>query len=126
MGSGWSEKNTVLIIELKNYINNYGIEKTVKYPLLYLYGSYFCDDVINCDIVFTVGGVDKKYVIEGMKSSDNTILFFDDNLFSNKDFKSDFLAASKVKIRASESYCDTEYYTFTMSGSTAAYNFVNK
>ena len=126
MGSLWSDKNTGLIIELKNYINNYGVEKTVKYPLLYLYGSYFCDDVINCDIVFTVGGGDKKYVIEGMKSSDNTILFFDDNLFSNKDFKSDFLAASKVKIRASESYCDTEYFTFTMSGSTAAYNFVNK
>ena len=61
-----------------------------------------------------------------MKSSDNTMIFFDDNLFEDKDFKSDFLAASKVKIRANESYCDTEYYTFTMSGSTAAYNFVNK
>lgn len=126
MGSLWSEQNIRLIIELKNYMNNFGIEKTIKYPLLYLNGSYFCDDVINCDIIFTVGGVDKKHIIEGMKSSDNTTLFFDDNLFSNKDFKSDFLAASKVKIRANESYCDTEYYTFTMSGSTAAYNFVNK
>lgn len=125
MGSGWSEKNIGLIIELKNYMN-YAVEKTVKYPFLYLNGSYFCDDVISCDFVFTVGGVDKKYVVEGMKSSDNTMIFFEDDLFSDKDFKSDFLAASKVKIRANESYCDTEYYTFTMSGSTAAYNFVNK
>lgn len=125
MGSAWSLQNSNLIIELKNYMKS-GVKKTVKYPLIYLHGAYFCDDIVNCDIVFTVGGVDKKYVIEGMKSSDNKILFFDENLFSDKDFRSDFLAASKVKIRASESYCDTEYYTFTMSGSTAAYNFVNK
>jgi hypothetical protein len=126
MGSGWSEQNTGLIIELKNYMKNYAIEKVVKYPLLYLHGAYFCDDVVDCDFVFTVGGVDKKYVVEGMKSSDNKILFFDEDLFSDKDFKSDFLAASKVKIRANESYCDTEYYTFIMSSSTAAYNFINK
>lgn len=126
MGSGWSEQNIGLIVELKNYLNNSAIRKTVKYPLLYLHGAYFCDDVVSCDIVFTVGGVDKKYVVEGAKSSDNKILFFDDNLFSDKDFKSDFLAATKVKIRANESYCDTEYYTFLMSGSTGAYNFLNK
>jgi len=126
MGSGWSVSNLNMIVELKNYMKNSAIEKTVKYPLLYLHGAYFCDDVVSCDIVFTVGGVDKKYVVEGMKSSDNKILFFDDNLFSDKDFKSDFLAASKVKIRANESYCDTDYYTFVMSGSTAAYNFLNK
>lgn len=126
MGSGWSENNKSLIIDLKNYMKKYATEKVIKYPLLYLHGSYFCDDVVECDIVFTVAGVEKKYVVEGMKSSDNKILFFDENLFSDKDFKSDFLASTKVKIRANESYCDTDYYTFIMSGSTAAYNFVNK
>lgn len=125
MGSGWSQANSGLIIELRNYMKS-GVKKTVKYPLIYLHGAYFCDDVVNCDIVFTVAGVEKKYLIEGMKSSDNKILFFDEKLFTDKDFRSDFLASSKVKIRANETYCNTEYYTFIMSGSTAAYNFVNK
>jgi len=132
MGTLWSKSNILLIKELKDLVeelintNNYATEKLVKYPLLYLYGTYFCDDVISCDIVFTVDGIDKKYTIKGIKSSDNKILFFDDDLFSDKNFKNDFIASTKVKIRVNESHCGTEYYTFTMSGSTAAYNFINK
>jgi hypothetical protein len=126
MGSGWSEKNLEDIKSLKNYLNNFAIKKTVNYPLLYLHGAYFCDDVINVDFVLVVNGIDKKYELEGMKSSDNKILFFDDNVFSDVNFRTDFLASTKVKIRAKETYCDTEYYTFLMSGSTKAYNFLTK
>lgn len=126
MGSSWSMENFESIKELENYLHNSAVEKTIKYPLLYLHGAYFCDDIVNCDIVFTVGGVDRKYTVSANNSSDNKMLFFDDNLFSDKEFKSDFLGASKVRIRTTESYCDTEYYTFIMSGSTAAYNFLSK
>lgn len=95
-------------------------------PLLYLNGSYFCDDNPDVDIVFVVAGVDKKWTVSTDKSSDSEILFFPSDLFSNPKFKSDFLSASKVRVRVNESHCSSDYYTFGMSGSTASYNFIVK
>lgn len=126
LGSQWGAKNLAAIKSLKNYRDNFAVTKTQKFPIMYLRGSYFCDDIVSVDFILTVSGVDKKYQIEGLKSSNNETLFFDDNIFTDKAFRVDFLASSKVKIRVNESYCTTEYYTFLMGSSTAAYNFINK
>jgi hypothetical protein len=40
--------------------------------------------------------------------------------------KNAFLKASSVKLRFNESHCQSDYYEFKMSGSTAALNFVSK
>jgi hypothetical protein len=91
----------------------------------YLSGGYHCDDEIPVDISFLVGGKFKQYNLTGSTSSDNTTVFFSDDLNSSE-MKADFLNATSVKLRFNESHCQTDYYEFKMSGSTAALNFVSK
>lgn len=91
----------------------------------YLSGGYHCDDEIPVDISFLVGGKFKQYNLTGSTSSDNTTVFFSDDL-NISEMKADFLNATSVKLRFNESHCQTDYYEFKMSGSTAALNFVSK
>ena len=91
----------------------------------YLSGGYHCDDEIPVDISFLVGGKFKQYNLTGSTSSDNTTVFFSDDLNSSE-MKADFLNATSVKLRFNESHCQSDYYEFKMSGSTAALNFVSK
>lgn len=91
----------------------------------YLSGGYHCDDEIPVDISFLVGGKFKQYNLTGSTSSDNTTVFFSDDLNSSE-MKTDFLNATSVKLRFNESHCQSDYYEFKMSGSTAALNFVSK
>lgn len=90
---------------------------------LYLQGSYFCSDVVTVDISFMVNGTWKKYTTTATKSSDSKALFLIDDM-TNSDALIDFLNATSVKLRVNEEYCETEYYQFNMSGSTAAYKFI--
>ena len=89
----------------------------------YLTGGYFCDDDLPVDISLFVNNVWKKYNITANTSDQRTTLFFIDDLTTN-DMIIDFLNSSSIKIRVNESYCDTEYYQFNMSGSTLAYKFI--
>lgn len=99
------------------------MEEDVEQPLLYLYGTYFCDDLIEVDMVFQTPSGDKKYRLESYKSKDSKILFFDQSL-ANEEFVSDFKSATRVRIRVNESHCRNEYYEFSMSGSTKALQFI--
>lgn len=90
---------------------------------LYLQGGYFCSDVTEVDISFMVNGVWKKYTTTATKSSDSKLLFLIDDM-TTSDALIDFLNATLVKLRVNEEYCETEYYQFNMSGSTAAYKFI--
>ena len=92
-------------------------------PFLALYGSYFCDEVTNIDLVLVVNGVNKLYQMEVAKSSDSHYYFFDYDIWTNE-FINDFKSASKCSIRVNQSYCTDEYYHFNMSGSTSAYGFM--
>lgn len=98
----------------------------ITLPLLFLHGTYFCDEKLSVDIVFIVGGKEKKYWASALKSDNSTLIFFDSGIFADADFKSDFLAASQMKLRVNESHCESDIYTFKMSGSTSAYNFIMK
>jgi hypothetical protein len=42
-------------------------QKYIKHPLLYLKGSYFCDDNTTIDLVFMVKGIKKKYSVRATK-----------------------------------------------------------
>jgi hypothetical protein len=90
-----------------------------------LSGGYHCDDEIPVDISFLIGGEYKKYNVLGTKSENSTIVFLVDDLM-NDTMKVDFLKASSVKLRFNESHCESDYYEFKMTGSTAALNFVSK
>jgi len=94
----------------------------------YLTGSYFCDDNPSVDIAFVVNGESKRYTLIGSKSSDSRTVFLYDNILSedNLDLLSDFKKCSSVIIRINESYCRSEFYTFVMTGSSSAVEFMSK
>jgi len=96
-----------------------------KLPVLFLRGSYFCDDYLFVDMVLVVNGENKKYLFKVYKSNDNKILVFRRDIWTES-FIADFKGASKCLIRVNESHCGDEYYRFSMTGSTAAYNFIVK
>ena len=94
--------------------------------VLYVQGGYYCDESPTVDVVFVVNGVDKKYKFTGSKSQDNSVVFISWYFEFYTDAVADFRAASSVRIRINESYCDTEVYSFNMSSSKAAYDFMIK
>jgi hypothetical protein len=89
----------------------------------YIQGSYFCDDYPSVDLVFLVNGVNFKYTIDGIKNDKNNVVFFTSDLVNNEMFDS-FKKCSVLKVRVNESFCDTETFTFNMSKSTSAVNFI--
>ena len=89
----------------------------------YLQGGRFCDENPMVDVSFFVNGVWKKYNVQAVNSSQSNALFLLDDMSIDNSIL-DFLNASSVKLRVNESYCDTEYYQFNMSGSTSAYKFI--
>jgi hypothetical protein len=92
----------------------------------YLGGSYFCSDNPIIDIGIIVNGKSVKYNLIGRKSRDSKTVFLIDNLLSedNTDFLSDFKKATELKLRVNEETCTDEYYTFKMTGSSRAINFI--
>lgn len=94
--------------------------------VLYVQGGYYCDESPTVDVVFVVNGVDKKYKFTGSKSQDNSVVFISWYFELYTDAVADFRAASSVRIRINESYCTTEVYSFNMSNSKAAYEFMIK
>jgi hypothetical protein len=91
----------------------------------YLSGGYHCDDEIPVDISFLIGGSYQKFSVNGIKSQNSATVFLIDDL-SSSEMKDAFLKASSVKLRFNESHCQSDYYEFKMTGSTAALNFVSK
>lgn len=87
-------------------------------------GGYYCDDYPTVDVVLTVNGVDKKFQFESYKSKSSDIIYITWDMDENPEFVNDFRSASNIKLRINESYCTTEVYTFNMSKSKAAYEFI--
>ena len=92
--------------------------------LFYLQGGYYCDENPSIDLVFIVNGVSIKYYIEGAKNNKSNIMFFTDDLIDSELLDS-FQKCSVLKIRINQEYCDSETYSFNMSKSTSALNFIN-
>ena len=106
----YTARNNNAILKLENFDGDL---------IFYLQGDYFCDDNPDVDLVFIVNGVSKKYSITGVKSEDNSSLFFQTNLTISNIY-SDFKNCTHLKVRINEVYCDDEVYTFNMSKSTSA------
>lgn len=91
----------------------------------YINGLYFCEDFPTVDVVFTVNGETKKYQVTGAKSDNSNSVFITFDLM-NEAFGEDFKNASSVKVRVNETYCGTEVYTFPMTHSKSAVDFMLK
>lgn len=103
--------------------------------MFYISGGYHCDEKPLVNISFLINGVYEKYTVQGYTSEDSKTVFFG----MLNDFKiiegysiyettinlvQQFKSATSVKIRINESHCEDDYYEFSMSGSSAAYNFM--
>lgn len=89
----------------------------------YLGGGYTCSDELTVDISFIVNGAYEKYTFNAVSSEDRKNVFFVSDLL-NETCLADFKACSSLKIRINDSLCETEIYTFNMSGSSAALKYV--
>ena len=107
----------------KHYLKLENIDTLVSF---YIAGGYTCDENPTVDISFVTANGNKVYTVTGNTSTSREIVFLVDDMFAIPGFIEDFKAASSIKIRINESYCDTEVFEFRMSGSTAAFNFMNK
>jgi hypothetical protein len=104
------------------------LEKVGDQLYFYLTGSYFCDESLQTDIALIVNGESMRYTFTCTKSADNNTVFILDDITSilNDDFLTDFKRCSSAIVRVNETYCTTEVYKFTMSGSTNAINAMSK
>jgi hypothetical protein len=99
--------------------------------ILAIGGSYFCDDYP--EVTFTVklpSGEKKTLKITGYKSKSNKVIyFFPKNnpklTLRLEELMELFKIGTKVSITVSESHCDDEYFLFSLSGFTRAYNKLN-
>jgi len=89
----------------------------------YIGGGYTCSDELTVDISFIVSEAHKKYTFNAFVSEDRKNVFFVDDLL-NESCLADFKACSSLKIRINDSLCETEIYTFNMSGSSAALKYI--
>ena len=102
------------------------MEYVDSFTVLYIQGGFYCDEEPPVDLVFTVNGVEKKHMLIGDKSEDNTTVFLTWSFELWPEVLEDFKAASNVKIRVRESYCNNDIYSFKMTNSKAAYQFMIK
>ena len=107
----------------KNYLKMELVDTLVSF---YIVAGYTCDAYPTVDISFATPSGTHVYKVSGNTSSNNSIVFLVDNMAALPGFVDDFKAATSVRIRINESYCDTEIFEFKMTGSTAAYNFMIK
>ena len=110
-----------IVTEKKEYDYDY---KEVKNTSLILVGGYHCKAHPKVEILLIVSGETKKYTYYGSTFKDSRGIYLVQDVTTNPEFLNDFKLASKIKIRINEEYCEDEYYEFSMSGSTAALNYV--
>lgn len=91
----------------------------------YIKGGYYCDETVLVDFVFMVNGQPEKYSLWCPVGSKSDAIFFTFDL-ANSVFFNSFLKSSVLKIRVTEDVCKDEYYTFSMTNSRNAYNFLMK
>jgi hypothetical protein len=114
-------------LKLENFKN--GFEDGVVF---FLGNEYFCGGgPIMIELSFQVNGQNKKYTRECILFSfeEMDYALISKNLFE-EDFLTDFKACTTMKIRVNDHECEEgttqKIYTFKMTGSTAALNFVSK
>ncbi len=103
------------------------LEKSEGKLIFFLKSTYFCDDNLTCDFVFSTDTENYKTSLLGQKSKSSEIVFFTWDLMNESaEFVSWFKKCSKLKIRINESYCTSNYYSFDMGKSSSALEFMLK
>jgi len=104
------------------------LEATENTIAFYLTAGYYCSEHPVVDLAFKVGEENRRHSFIGTKSRDSKSLFIVYDLLSeaNSDFLNDFKQAKSIVMRVNEEHCTDEYYSFIMTGSTRAFEFMMK
>lgn len=94
--------------------------------VLEISGGYYCDEEPSVDVVLVVNGVDNKFEFEGYKGSTSDVIYITWDMASNPEFLNAFRLASTMRVRINESYCTTEVYSYKMTNSKTAYDYMVK
>jgi hypothetical protein len=89
-------------------------------------GIYFCDSPIFVEMSYQVSGENKKYGAIANLNESETSAFITWDL-QNEDYYLDFKNSTSVKIRITDTGAcsgENDIYTFKMTGSTNALNYV--
>ena len=105
-------------------INYLKLENVDGKIFFYMQGGYYCDENPVVDLSFIVNGVAKKYSRECSISSDNETVWLINDLLI-EEMLSDFKNCSILKVRVNDYTCSSEIYSFNMSGSSSAINFIS-
>lgn len=92
--------------------------------VLEISGGYYCDEDPNVDVVLVVNGVDNKFEFEGYKGSTSDVVYLTWDLELHPEFLNAFKLASIMRVRINESSCDNAIYTYKMTSSKAAFDYV--
>lgn len=94
--------------------------------ILEINGGYYCDDRPYVDVVLVVNGVDSKFEFESYKGSSSDVVYITWDMALYPEFLDAFKLASIMRVRIKESYCTTEVYTYKMTNSKAAFEYMIK
>lgn len=89
----------------------------------YLQGGYFCDETPFVEMSFLVGNEYQRFYKESSLGEDNDIIFIMDDI-NGSNILSSFKNCSILKIRVTDDECEDEIYTFNMSRSASAFNYI--
>jgi hypothetical protein len=89
----------------------------------YLNGKYCCDDSPVVNLSFIVNGVTVKYYCTANVGDNKDVVWILEDFLNSKVVES-FKNCSTLNIRVNDTVCNEEIYSFNMSGSTAALNFI--
>ena len=89
----------------------------------YLNGKYCCDDSPVVNLSFIVNGVTVKYYCTANVGDNKDIVWILED-FLNSNVVESFKNCSTLNIRVNDTVCNEEIYSFNMSGSTSALNFI--
>ena len=91
--------------------------------IFYISGGYLCEEKPAVDLVFTVKGLSKKYAVVGATSKDSKTVFMVYNILDHE-MLNDFIDCSNLKLRITDPTCGNSTFSFDMTGSKSALNFV--
>ena len=89
----------------------------------YLNGKYCCDDSPVVNLSFIVNGVTVKYYCTANVGDNKDVVWILED-FLNSAVVESFKNCNTLNIRVNDTVCVEEIYSFNMSGSTAALNFI--
>jgi hypothetical protein len=92
--------------------------------VLEISGGYYCDKEPNVDVVLVVNGVDNKFEFEGYKGSTSDVVYLTWDMELHPEFLNAFKLASIMRVRINESSCANAIYTYKMTSSKAAFDYV--